>query len=98
MTAVRDHAAYALAAACTALSTSRAAESGTCSITSPVAGLNTGRNAVPSDGRHHWPPIRLRIIAGCRPLLRGRTLDESRSGFVALPRSVRFLAGARPES
>ncbi len=39
MTAVRDHPAKASEAARTAASTSAAPESGTCSITSPVAGL-----------------------------------------------------------
>src|SRR5438093_10719897 len=61
MTAVRDQEGNAVAAALTAASTSRSPDSGTCSMTSAVAGLNTGRDDTPSDGGLHSEPMRLRI-------------------------------------
>src|SRR6266542_449035 len=59
MTEVLDQVWEAAAAASTAASTSAAPDSGTCSITSPVAGLYTGRE--PVSGAFHSEPIRLRI-------------------------------------
>src|SRR6266481_9578154 len=64
MRAVRDHPAYAAAAALTAASTSRSPESGTCSMISPVAGLKMGSDATPSADARQSGPMRLRIIDG----------------------------------
>src|SRR6516164_3692866 len=61
MSGVRDHFPNAAFAARTAASTSLAPDRGTCSITSPVAGLKTGRLSAPSDGTLHSAPTRLRI-------------------------------------
>src|SRR5690242_4817092 len=63
MTGVRDQPGNALAAACTAASTSRARDRGTRSISSPVAGLKTGSDGAPSAGARHSFPIRLVITA-----------------------------------
>src|SRR5436190_11365807 len=73
MSAVRDQEGNALAAALTAASTSRSPESGTCSMTSAVAGLKTGSDAVPSAGGLHSEPMRLRInVRNLDPFLSSR--------------------------
>src|SRR5260370_7427401 len=61
MTEARDHPTKAACAARTAASTSRAPDSGTCSITSPVAGLKMGRLSAASEASRHSSPTRLRI-------------------------------------